>query len=89
MRFYFYLRYGLTALFMLVSATAQAQLPAAVEEALQRARIPAGAAAFLVVDAQDAKAAPRLQHRSEAPMQAASVMKLFTTYAALDLLGPA
>jgi D-alanyl-D-alanine carboxypeptidase/D-alanyl-D-alanine-endopeptidase (penicillin-binding protein 4) len=89
MGFHFYLRYGLTALFMLVSATAQAQLPAAVEEALQRARIPAGAAAFLVVDAQDAKASPRLQHRSEAPMQAASVMKLFTTYAALDLLGPA
>ena len=74
---------------MVFSAAAQAQLPAAVEDALQRARIPASAAAFLVVDAQDAKAAPRLQHRSEAPMQAASVMKLLTTYAALDLLGPA
>jgi D-alanyl-D-alanine carboxypeptidase/D-alanyl-D-alanine-endopeptidase (penicillin-binding protein 4) len=89
MGFYFYLRHGFAALFLLVSATAQAQLPAAVEEALQRARIPAGATALLVVDAQDTKATPRLQHRIEAPMQAASVMKLFTTYAALDLLGPA
>jgi len=89
MGFHFHLRHGLPALFLLVSATAQAQLPAAVEEALMRARVPASAVAFLVVDAQDAKAVPRLQHRSEAPMQAASVMKLFTTYAALDLLGPA
>jgi D-alanyl-D-alanine carboxypeptidase/D-alanyl-D-alanine-endopeptidase (penicillin-binding protein 4) len=89
MGFYFYLRHGFAALFLLVSATAQAQLPAAVEEALQRARIPAGATALLVVDAQDTKAMPRLQHRIEAPMQAASVMKLFTTYAAMDLLGPA
>ena len=89
MGFYFYLRHGLTALFLLVSATAHAQLPAAVDEALMRARIPASAAALLVVDAQDAKAAARLQHRTEAPMQSASVMKLFTTYAALDLLGPA
>jgi len=89
MGFYLRLRLGITALLFTVSASAQAQLPAAVEEALQRARIPASAAAFLVVDAQDAKAAPRLQHRSESPMQAASVMKLLTTYAALDLLGPA
>jgi len=89
MGFHFHLRHGLPALFLLVSASAQAQLPAAVEEALMRARVPASAVAFLVVDAQDAKAVPRLQHRSEAPMQAASVMKLFTTYAALDLLGPA
>jgi D-alanyl-D-alanine carboxypeptidase/D-alanyl-D-alanine-endopeptidase (penicillin-binding protein 4) len=89
MGFCFHLRLSMAALLMMFSAAAQAQLPASVEDALQRARIPASAAAFLVVDAQDAKAAPRLQHRSESPMQAASVMKLLTTYAALDLLGPA
>ena len=89
MGFYLHLRLGITALLFAVSASAQAQLPTALEEALQRARIPASATAFLIVDAQDAKAAPRLQHRSEAPMQAASVIKLLTTYAALDLLGPA
>jgi len=74
---------------IMVSGAVRAQLPAAVEDALQRARIPASASAFLVVDAQDAKAVPRLQHRTEASMQAASVIKLLTTYAALDLLGPA
>lgn len=89
MGFCFHLRRCLPALLVLVSALAQAQLPASVEEALQRARIPASATAFLVVDAQDAKGVPRLLHRSEAPMQVASVMKLLTTYAAMDLLGPA
>jgi D-alanyl-D-alanine carboxypeptidase/D-alanyl-D-alanine-endopeptidase (penicillin-binding protein 4) len=32
--------------------------------------------------------APRLSHRAEAPMNPASVMKLVTTFAGLDLLGP-
>ena len=89
MAFCFPLRLSMAWLIFTVSACAQAQLPAPVAEALQLARIPANATAFLVVDALDAKAAPRLQHRSEAPMHAASVMKLLTTYAALDLLGPA
>ena len=89
MGFNLHLRLDITALLFTFSAIAQAQLPTALEEALQRARIPASATAFLVVDAQDAKAVPRLQHRTEAPMQSASVMKLLTTYAALDLLGPA
>lgn len=89
MGFYLFLRLGITALLLLIGAGAQAQLPAALEEALKQARIPASATALLVVDAQDASAAPRLQHRVDASMQAASLMKLLTTYAALDLLGPA
>jgi D-alanyl-D-alanine carboxypeptidase/D-alanyl-D-alanine-endopeptidase (penicillin-binding protein 4) len=89
MGFCFHLRHGMAALLIMVSGAVRAQLPAELEDALQRARIPASASAFLVVDAQDAKAVPRLQHRTEASMQAASVMKLLTTYAALDLLGPA
>jgi serine-type D-Ala-D-Ala carboxypeptidase/endopeptidase (penicillin-binding protein 4) len=42
----------------------------------------------LVVETQG-RAAPRLSHRAQIPMNPASVMKLVTTYAALDLLGPA
>jgi D-alanyl-D-alanine carboxypeptidase/D-alanyl-D-alanine-endopeptidase (penicillin-binding protein 4) len=42
----------------------------------------------MVVDAQG-QSPPRLSHRANVPMNPASVMKLVTTYAALDLLGPA
>jgi len=63
-------------------------LPEAVTTALARARVPLEAVSLLVVDA-DGKSAPRLSHRADAAMNPASVMKLVTTYAALDLLGPA
>ena len=42
----------------------------------------------LITDAQGG-ATPRLAHRSTSPMNPASTMKLVTTIAALDLLGPA
>jgi D-alanyl-D-alanine carboxypeptidase/D-alanyl-D-alanine-endopeptidase (penicillin-binding protein 4) len=63
-------------------------LPPEVETALARARMPLDAVSFLVVDA-DGRAAPRLSHRVNAPVNPASVAKLATTFAALDLLGPA
>ncbi len=55
---------------------------------MTQARVPFDAVSVLIVDA-DGKNAPRLSHRAEVPMNPASVMKLVTTYAALDLLGPA
>ncbi len=63
-------------------------VPPEVASALLRARVPLQAVSLLVVDA-DAKTPPRLNHRTAEPMNPASVMKLVTTYAALDLLGPA
>jgi len=63
-------------------------LPPEVQAALTQARVPFDAVSVLIVDA-DGKNAPRLSHRAEVPMNPASVMKLVTTYAALDLLGPA
>ncbi|MDH4449354.1 MAG: D-alanyl-D-alanine carboxypeptidase/D-alanyl-D-alanine-endopeptidase [Rhodoferax sp.] len=69
------------------SATAQA-LPPEVDAALTRAKVPLDAVSFLVTDAQGGTP-PRLAHRSNAPMNPASTMKLVTTVAALDLLGPA
>jgi D-alanyl-D-alanine carboxypeptidase/D-alanyl-D-alanine-endopeptidase (penicillin-binding protein 4) len=69
------------------SALAQA-LPEPVLTALSRAKVPADAVALLVMEA-DGGNAPRLSHRAGQPMNPASVMKLVTTVAALDLLGPA
>ena len=63
-------------------------LPPEVSAALVRAKVPLDAVTLLVVDAEG-KAAPRLSHRARVPVNPASVMKLVTTYAALDLLGPA
>jgi serine-type D-Ala-D-Ala carboxypeptidase/endopeptidase (penicillin-binding protein 4) len=63
-------------------------LPPEVDAALQRAKVPREGVTMLVLDVQG-KAAPRLSHRTTVPVNPASVMKLVTTYAALDLLGPA
>ena len=70
-------------------ALAHAQIPASVDAELARAKVPRDAVALLVLDAQNPAAAPRLSHRASAPMQTASVIKLVTTFAALELLGPA
>jgi D-alanyl-D-alanine carboxypeptidase/D-alanyl-D-alanine-endopeptidase (penicillin-binding protein 4) len=68
-------------------ASSQA-LPDTVLTALEKAHVPAEALAVLVRDAEG-RAPPRLTHRATQPMNPASVMKLVTTIAALDLLGPA
>ena len=63
-----------------------ATLPPALSSALQEARLPATNAAFLVqrVDADK----PLLAHNTGKRMNPASTMKIVTTYAALELLGP-
>ncbi len=62
-------------------------LPPEVEAALQRANVSREAVAILVTEVQS-RSSPRLSHRASTPVNPASVMKLVTTYAALDLLGP-
>ena len=81
-------RWVLAVFILLWPLVAAAQtLPAEVEAALQRAGINRDNISIQVVEVQG-RAAPRLSHRASAPMNPASVMKLVTTYAALDLLGP-
>src|SRR5450830_1520325 len=70
------------------SLTLAQALPPEVAAALERAKVPLDAVALLVVDAEG-KLPPRLSHRASVAMNPASVMKLVSTYAALDLLGPA
>jgi len=62
-------------------------LPPNVLQALKAAQIPASSVAVVVqpVDATQ----PLVAHNATQAMNPASVMKLLTTYAALDLLGPA
>lgn len=77
----------------LASLAAAAQgLPPEVDALLARARVPREALAAVVVDAAPAlngKTAPLLSWRAASAMNPASVMKLVTTYAGLELLGPA
>jgi D-alanyl-D-alanine carboxypeptidase/D-alanyl-D-alanine-endopeptidase (penicillin-binding protein 4) len=68
-------------------AHAQAPFPLPVAQALAAARIPAAAAAAIVQEVGAPR--PLLSVNPASPMNPASVMKLVTTYAALELLGPA
>ncbi|WP_114971472.1 D-alanyl-D-alanine carboxypeptidase/D-alanyl-D-alanine-endopeptidase [Rhodoferax ferrireducens] len=73
---------------LVCSLTLAQPLPPEVDAALARARIPRDAVTLLVADAEG-QLPPRLSHRADMPVNPASVMKLVTTYAALELLGPA
>jgi D-alanyl-D-alanine carboxypeptidase/D-alanyl-D-alanine-endopeptidase (penicillin-binding protein 4) len=66
---------------------AAADLPKSVADALRKASIPQSAVAVWVQEI--GAASPTLATHARAPMNPASTMKLVTTYAALELLGPA
>jgi serine-type D-Ala-D-Ala carboxypeptidase/endopeptidase (penicillin-binding protein 4) len=73
---------------LLASATVfGADLPAPIAAALKQAKIPESAVALYVQDVT--QAAPALALNAEQGMNPASVIKLVTTYAALETLGPA
>ncbi len=69
----------------LVAAPAGATLPRGVARAFVDAGVPLSAVAVVVREAGHPQ--PVFAHDAERPMNPASVMKLVTTYAALDLLG--
>lgn len=85
----FKLTQKLLTIFMLVSLSfcAYAELPASVAAALKHAGIPQNSVA-IYVQAVNAPS-PILTHNGGKSHNPASVMKLLTTYAALDLLTPA
>lgn len=64
-------------------------LPAEVQAALAAAKLPPEALAVVVADAEAPRKPPRLAWRAQVPVNPASVMKLVTTFAALEQLGPA
>jgi D-alanyl-D-alanine carboxypeptidase/D-alanyl-D-alanine-endopeptidase (penicillin-binding protein 4) len=68
-------------------AAANAQLPPPVAQALARAGIPESAVGLYVQEVAANESV--VTHRAEQPFNPASVMKLVTTWAGLELLGPA
>ena len=81
------LRAALLLLALLIAPAASARLPDPVARALAKAAIPESAAAFYVHEIGAAR--PALAEGAERAMNPASTIKLLTTYAALELLGPA
>ncbi|MBN9339235.1 MAG: D-alanyl-D-alanine carboxypeptidase, partial [Comamonadaceae bacterium] len=86
-------RWAACVLAWLLCGAAAAQpvpaLPPEVQAALAAARLPPEALAVVVADADAPRKPPRLAWRAQVPMNPASVMKLVTTFAALEQLGPA
>ena len=83
---------GRIAIFILaclaMTATAQGtELPPAVTAELKTAGIPARNASVVVFSVDSSQ--PLVRHNAQQPMNPASVMKLLTSYAALEILGPA
>jgi D-alanyl-D-alanine carboxypeptidase/D-alanyl-D-alanine-endopeptidase (penicillin-binding protein 4) len=76
----------LFVLLLLAGNSIAAELPADIAAALKRANIPASSVALYVQDVT--QPAPTLAFNADQPMNPASVMKLVTTYAALESLSP-
>ena len=70
-----------------LTARADERLPPSVQQALRSAGIPPQAVAIAVQPLDQTR--PALSHRAAAPLNPASLMKLLTTFAALETLGPA
>ena len=81
------IQYSHLFLWLFLCGSANAQLPPPVAQALARAGISESSVGIYVHETGAAE--PIVTHRAEQPLNPASVMKLVTTYAALELLGPA
>jgi serine-type D-Ala-D-Ala carboxypeptidase/endopeptidase (penicillin-binding protein 4) len=86
-RFVTSLRFCVVLGYALAGAAAQARLPPEVYAALERAKVPPEAISVVVQEAGSTRT--RLAWHADALVNPASLTKLVTTYAALDLLGPA
>ena len=78
----------LSGLVLIATITsALADLPAPVHQALRSVNIPADAVSVFVQQVD--RSTPLIAHHADQALNPASTMKLVTTYAGLELLGPA
>jgi len=77
----------LLAALLAAPALGARELPKPLADALRATSVPQSSVAIVVQDLGAAR--PALSHNADVPMNPASVMKLATTFAALELLGPA
>ena len=68
-------------------AGAKAAVPAAVTQVMAAQRLPASAASFVILEADSGRVVT--SHNADTPRSPASTIKTVTTFAALDMLGPA
>lgn len=87
MRFHSFRRLAALLAFGVAAGHAVARLPGEVYSALDRAKVPADAVVVLVQEVGSQR--NRLAWRTDAAVNPASLTKLLTTHAALELLGPA
>jgi D-alanyl-D-alanine carboxypeptidase/D-alanyl-D-alanine-endopeptidase (penicillin-binding protein 4) len=62
-------------------------VPAPIAQVMAAQRLPAGASSFVILDADTGRVV--LSHNPDTPRSPASTLKTVTTFAALDMLGPA
>ena len=70
-----------------VAAGESRAVPAAIAQLLAAQRLPSSALSFIIVDADTGRVV--MNHNPDTPRSPASTIKTVTTFAALDMLGPA
>ncbi|HEY2462488.1 MAG TPA: D-alanyl-D-alanine carboxypeptidase/D-alanyl-D-alanine-endopeptidase [Steroidobacteraceae bacterium] len=69
------------------AAASAAGVPAGIAQLLAAQRLPSSALSFVIIDAQTGQIV--MSHNPDTPRSPASTIKTVTTFAALDMLGPA
>jgi D-alanyl-D-alanine carboxypeptidase/D-alanyl-D-alanine-endopeptidase (penicillin-binding protein 4) len=70
-----------------IAAGSAGTVPAAITQLLAAQRLPSSALSFVIVDADTGRVV--MSHNPDTPRSPASTIKTITTFAALDVLGPA
>jgi serine-type D-Ala-D-Ala carboxypeptidase/endopeptidase (penicillin-binding protein 4) len=70
-----------------IAAGSAGAVPAAITQLLAAQRLPSSALSFVIVDADTGRVV--MSHNPDTPRSPASTIKTITTFAALDVLGPA